>query len=295
MNKVIMHINYAEADFFSIGNKTIDDICRMATDIGFDGIEFRGKQPKELESISFYEYVSQIAESKKKYGLSEILFGIGLGKCTNENKEERAKNIAEAIEKIRVVSELCGTTVCNTYASDIKSRIHTAPLNEYEFHGSAIATEEKWKVTVDAYREIAYHAEKLNMKIAFETHMFHLHDTPEASMKLVNQIGSPAVGINMDFGNTVYFKEHPSVEETIDIYGDKLFYLHLKNSSAIPGSSLRMASSLADGEINHRSYFAKLKEVGFTGPIGIEAPRIGDRRYFAEQDFAYYKSVVKSI
>ena len=118
-----MRINYAEADFFSIGNKTIDDICRMAADIGFDGIEFRGKQPKELESLSFYEYVSQIAESKKRYGLSEILFGIGLGKCTSENKEEREKNIAEAIEKVRIASELCGTTVCNTYASDIKSRI----------------------------------------------------------------------------------------------------------------------------------------------------------------------------
>ena len=99
----------------------------------------------------------------------------------------------------------------------------------------------------------------------------------------------------MDYGNTVYFPNRPSVEETIDIYGDKLFYTHLKNSSPIPGTKARMGVNLADGEINHRAYITKLREVGFTGPIGIEAPRTGDRIWFAQKDYAYYKDVAKGI
>ena len=39
MNKVIMHINYAEVFSDSYGKKTVDDICRQAAEIGFDGIE----------------------------------------------------------------------------------------------------------------------------------------------------------------------------------------------------------------------------------------------------------------
>ncbi|MBQ7119179.1 MAG: sugar phosphate isomerase/epimerase [Oscillospiraceae bacterium] len=295
MNKTIMHINYGEISGNRYGNKTIDDICKMAARIGFDGIEFRGKQPVELENISFREYAEEIAKAKAKYGLSEILFGIGVNDCANPDKEIRAKAIGEAVEKAKIANELCGTTLCNTFGSHISSKISTAPVAAYEFSGSAAATAEDWELTVDSFSKIGKELEKIGVKFAYETHMFYIHDLPAASKKLVDLIGSPAIGINMDYGNTVYFPERPSVEETIDMYGDKLFYTHLKNSSPVPGTNNRMATALSDGEINHRSYLAKLREVGFAGPIGIEAPRGGDRVRYAEEDFAYYKSVMESL
>ena len=295
MNKVIMHINYAEVFSDSYGKKTVDDICRQAAEIGFDGIEFRGGLPKELESLSFKEYANQIAEGKKEYGLSEILFGISVRSCTSEDKEEREKNIAEAILKAKIANDVCGTTVCNTLGSPIKSSIPTASKGACEFHGSAVATQRDWDLTVEAFSKIGREIEKIGMRFGFETHPKYIHDTPEMSKKLVDIIGSSAIGINMDYGNTVYFPGHPSVEEAIDIYDDKLFYTHLKNSTPIPGTRARMATSLGDGEINHRAYLAKLKEIGYTGPIGVEAPRGGDRAWFAQQDFNYLKSVIDSM
>ena len=295
MNKTIMHINYGEITYDSYGKKSIEDICKQAADIGFDGIEFRGVPPKELSDLSFKEYATQIAAASKKFGLSEILFAIGIRDCTNEDKEVRAKAIAAAVEKAEIVSDICGTTVCNTFASNIRSSISTAPGTSYEFHGSAAATQKDWDLTVDTFQEFGKKVEKLGIKFGFETHMNYIHDLPEPAKKLVDLIDSPVIGINMDYGNTAYFPVRPTVEETIDIYGDKLFYTHLKNSSPVPGSGLRMATGLGDGEINHRIYLAKLKEVGFTGPIGIEAPRGGDRVWFAQQDFNYYKSVMESL
>lgn len=294
MNKVIMHINYGEVREGFYGKRTIDDICKQAADIGFDGIEFRGKQPNELTSLSFREYASRIAEGKKKYGLSEILFGIDVDACTSEDKDAREKGITEAVEKARIANELCGTIVCNTFGPLLRSKIPTAPASP-EFHGSALATERDWELTADAYSRVGRELEKIGVKFAFETHPKYLSDTPEASKKLVDLIDSPAIGINMDYGNTVYFPSRPSVEEAIDIYGDKLFYTHLKNSSPLPGTRARLATYLGDGEINHRAYLIKLREVGFKGPIGIEAPRTGDRLWFAQQDFKYFKSVMNSI
>lgn len=294
MNKVIMHINYCEVALSSFGERTIDDICKIAAEIGYDGIQFRGKEPKELASLSFREYASQIAEAKKKYGLSEILFGINVAGCTSDDKEEREKGISDAIENARIANELCGTTVCNTFGPRLFSKIPTAPASP-EFHGSAVATERDWNLTADAYSRVGRELEKIGVKFAFETHPKYINDTPQASKKLVDLIDSPAVGINMDYGNTVYFPVRPTVEEAIDIYGDKLFYIHLKNSSPVPGSGTRMPTGLGDGEINHRAYLIKLREVGFKGPIGIEAPRTGDRLWFAQQDFKYFKSVLKDI
>ena len=294
MNKVIMHINFGEVTEGSYGKRTIDDICRLAADIGFDGIEFRGYQPKELAYLSFREYASQIAGCSKKYGLSEIIFGIGVNACASEDKEAREKSIYEAVDKAKIVNDLCGTTLCNTYGPLLVSKIPTAPRSP-EFHGSAVATQRDWELTADAYARVGNELEKIGVKFAFETHPKYLSDTPQASKKLVDLIDSPVVGINMDYGNTVYFPNRPSVEETIDIYGDKLFYTHLKNSSPIPGTKARMGVNLADGEINHRAYLTKLREVGFTGPIGIEAPRTGDRIWYAQQDYAYYKDVAKDV
>ena len=295
MNKIIMHINYGEVTYDSYGKKTIDEICKQAAELGYDGIEFRGTPPQELSSLSFKEYATQIAEGKKKYGLSDILFSIGLKSCTDDDKEVREKDIAEAVEKAQIANDLCGTVLCNSSATVIRSAISTAPGTSYEFHGSAAATQLEWDLTVDSYQKFGREAEKLGMKFGFETHMNYIHDLPAPSKKLVDLIDSPAIGINMDYGNTAYFPVRPSVEEAIDIYGDKLFYTHLKNSSAIPGSTFRMATGLGDGDINHRAYYAKLLEVGFTGPIGIEAPRGGDRIWFAKQDIEYFKSVMASF
>jgi len=65
MNPVLMHINYGEMGFNSFGTRSVDDICRMAAEIGFDGVEFRSDPPKEMKDMSIEEYYAQIAAGKK--------------------------------------------------------------------------------------------------------------------------------------------------------------------------------------------------------------------------------------
>ena len=295
-NKFIMHINYGEigAKFGTYGRNTVDSICKMAAEIGYDGIEFRSAVPTDVD-LSFEDYIEEIAKAKKKYGLSEIMFAIGIKECSNPDKEERQKSIERAGEIAKIVNDKCGTTICNTSGKAIKSPIASVPGSAYQFHGSAAATKEEWKLTVDSYQQFAKVIEPLGMKFAFETHMNYIHDSPAPARKLVDEIGSPNIGINMDFGNTVYFPTFPDLEETIDLYGDKLFYTHLKNSVKLAGAERNYPVALSDGMINHKIYFTKLKEIGFSGPVGIEAPRPGDRKWFAKQDFDYAKELYNNI
>ena len=60
---------------------------------------------------------------------------------------------------------------------------------------------------------------------------------------------------------------------------------------AVPGAG-RVATGLGEGEINHREYVQLLLQHGYTGPICIEAPRSGDREWYAQQDLAYIKTVL---
>ena len=294
-NKIIMHINFAESGANSFGKKSIDDICRFAAETGFDGIEFRGALPKELADLSFREYADQIAAGKKKYGLSDILFGIAVKECANSDHDAREKDIANVIEMAKIAREVCETELCNTYATTFMSPDFVGSAPRYDLNGSAIATPEQWEMTADAYRRIGAELEKIGIRFAFETHMNYIHDVPAQAKKLVDMIDSPAVGINMDYGNTFLFPKYPALEETIDLYGDKLFYTHLKNYATIAGATKKLPTSLDSGEINHRAYLEKLRDVGFSGPIGIEAPRPGDRLWFAKCDLAYAKQLMSEI
>lgn len=293
MNPIIMHINFAELRYDTYGKRTIDDVCKLAAELGYDGVEFRGKPPVEFKEMPFADYIKQIAAAKQKYGLSEILFGIQVSDTLSEDAAVRAATVAETVQKAKLANELCGTTVCNTFGQLIKSPIPTAPAGAYEFTGSGAATQEQWKLTVDAFQQIGKGLEPVGVRFAFETHMNYIHDLPAATRKLVDMIDSPNIGINMDYGNTVYFPTRPGVEETIELYGEKLFYTHLKNSVAMPGK--RFPTALGEGEINHWIYLEKLREIGFTGPIGIEAPRPGDRIWYAQKDLEYCKAVIASI
>ena len=294
MNPVIMHVNYGEVRFNSFGSNTIDDVCRMAAELGFDGIEFRSAPQVELKDMPFDDFLALIAKSVKEYGIKMPLFSTILAKSASESKDERDEQVKTMLEKVQKIHDIFGTTLFNTCGTTFLSKDPAAPSTAMECHGSAAATQDQWNWTVETYRQLAKELEKMGIRFAFETHMKYIHDTPEASKKLVDDIDSPNIGINMDFGNTVYFPQYPSVEETIDLYGDKLFYTHLKSSIAKPGGG-RMPTMLSQGEINHRAYLKKLKQIGFAGPIGIEGNRPGDRYWYAKEDLAYFNAVYSSL
>ena len=292
MNPIILHINYLETTYFVLGG-SIRSICEKAAKWGYNGIEFRGKVPTNFEG-SLEAYLDEIAAAKKEFGLTHIVFGKDVEGCSSSDADVRAKALQTATDFFAMAHDKVGSCLFNTFA-DFKACTNgnIAP-GCYDFNGSYVATEDEWKYTADTYQKLGRTMEQRGIKLAFETHMSYIHDRPASTKKLVDLIDSAAVGVNMDYGNTIYFVNVPSPAETVELYGDKLFYMHLKNSITV-GNLPRVPTSLAQGEINHRTYLAKVKEIGFHGPIGIEAPRGGDREWFAREDLAYFKSVAEEL
>ncbi|MHB1155102.1 MAG: sugar phosphate isomerase/epimerase family protein [Eubacteriales bacterium] len=280
-NPVIMHINYFEQ------GQSLEYTVRQAVKLGYDGIEFRSM----MEGMTDESYLDALKSYSGEYGLKYVLFGgPGIDVMTKDLKLRRAQidrykrflELADARIKLSVINFMTGWLSKPGAVS-----------YEYETYGSRCAEEWHWEAAAGACREIADFAP--HVKFAFETHMGYLHDLAGSARKLCELIGRPNFGINLDYGNTVYFA--PSaiepLEESIDTCGEMLFYTHLKNS--VPGSPRRAPTALSDGDINHRAYLKKLQSAGFDGFIGIEAPRPGDREWFAAEDLAYLRSVMNSI
>ncbi|MPN28515.1 hypothetical protein SDC9_175957 [bioreactor metagenome] len=171
------------------------------------------------------------------------------------------------------------------------------PMNDasYGLHGSFCAEEWHYEVAAEACQLVSDYAKQYDVKFAFETHMNYLHDISESAMKLVNMIDRENFGVNLDYGNSAFFSGVLPLEQAIELCGKKLFYTHMKNYQPLPRTGGLLPTSLGDGMINHRIYVKKLMEIGFTGLIGIEAPRPGDREWYAKNDIAYIRSVLKDL
>jgi sugar phosphate isomerase/epimerase len=283
---VIMHVNYCEQ------GQTLAEMCLKAVDWGFDGIEFRRRRAGVEESEE--TYLDQIAEAVSRSGLRQVLFGLPGVNLMSADAGIRAKEIESAIRFYTLALQRVKLTVCNTFAGSLPNPDKSVPGSDYSRHGSFVATEDQWCWAIDGFQELGRFAAEKGFRLAFETHMIYLHDRPLVSKRLVDRIGSPAVGVNLDYGNAVYFPENPSLETTIRGLGSSLFYIHLKNSIGLPGGH-RVPTALSEGEINHRVYLRLLKDCAPAVPICIEAPRAGDRETFARQDLAYLKSLLEEL
>src|SRR5699024_3426317 len=129
--------------------------------------------------------------------------------------EKREAEIAEVTKFFRLASERLNLTVCNTFTGSLMSSDKNIPYSEYDQHGSAVATPEQWQWAVDGFKTLGELAKELGFRFAFETHMCYLHDLPSVTKKFVDKINKPAVGVNLDYGNAVYFEDIPSIKETI--------------------------------------------------------------------------------
>jgi 3-dehydroshikimate dehydratase len=289
---VIMHITYCEQ------GQTVQDACQKAVEWGFDGIEFRSRNIKYKNGVESFDagvesYMDQIYKGVMKSGLKTVILGYPGADLMSPDPEVRETEIKNFINCCMLAIQRFPLNLCNTFSGSLMNPDTGIDERNYGMHGSAAADDLHWKWAAEGFKKIAGFAERANIKLAFETHPNYIHDTPEAALKLVDMIDSKCIGVNLDYGNIIEFNNPPTMQDTVKLIGNKLFYVHLKNSVGVDG--IRFKCALSDGDINNREFLSTLIKSGYTGPLCIEAPRNGDREWYAKQDISYLKSLLKDL
>jgi sugar phosphate isomerase/epimerase len=275
-----MHITYCEQ------GQSIDDICLKAVKWGFDGVEFRRKRAGQSETAE--QYVDSIARAADASGLKIVMFGGPTVDLTLPDPEARKRQLDDAVEFYRMASRKINLTINNAFAGWLENPDSSVHYFDCKRHGSGIATEDHFQWAAEGFKVLGDLASELGFRFALEIHMCTVHDHPVSTKKLLDMIDRESVGANLDYANVLCFQDQTTLSDSISILGEKLFYVHLKNLQALTGFDW-LRTALSDGEINHREYLRLLALSGFHGPIALEAPRPGDREWFAQADIAYYK------
>ncbi len=277
-NPIILHVNCVEQ------GQTIEEMCERAVAWGCDGIEFRRKRAGVEETPE--QYLDAIARAQKRTGMKRVQFGGPGPNLMSMDAAERRRSLDECAAFYRAAAKRFKLTVCNTMTGTVVAP--NAHYLEFDKNGSAVATEEQWAWAVEGFKELGALAQELGFKFAFETHNCFIHDLPSPTLRLVERIGSPSVGVNFDYSNICINPAGCSLEEAFGTLKDYIFEAHLQNCFKLHVQKYYnfISCGLKDGVINVRKEIRLLKEAGFNGPLVVETPRDGDRETFAQEDLS---------
>ena len=125
----------------------------------------------------------------------------------------------------------------------------------------------EYRGVVDAVAEIADYCEKYGMHFNFETGQ----ETPVTLMRTMADTGRDNLGVNLDPANLiVYGRANPI--DAIDIYGDKIRGIHVKDGNYPRGDYHRLGKQVVVGEgaVNFPVFLPKLLASGYKGDLYIE-------------------------
>jgi sugar phosphate isomerase/epimerase len=157
-----------------------------------------------------------------------------------------------------------------------------------------------WSTAVTRLRELASHATQVNVALSLELYEYTLLGSGASAARLVEEVGSLALGINADLANVYRIPERLSEtwEQTFALCLPHLNYWHVKNyrrAEHYPdGPFLAWPTALEDGDINYRLALRSARDAGYLGPISIEHYG-GDGIWAQERGLRYLESLLADL
>lgn len=163
-----------------------------------------------------------------------------------------------------------GTEIVNTvspYPFDLPfPRITSLPLVQELWADipAGLDWDRNWQDFVEVVRRCALACEEAGVRYALEPHPYRYMCNAASMLRLIEQVGSPALGMNFDPSHLFPCGEIPHV--VIYQLGKRIFHCHFSDNDGVTNVHWRPGK----GKIDWRAVLVALKSVGFDGVISIE-------------------------
>jgi sugar phosphate isomerase/epimerase len=275
---VLMHINFAEQ------GSSLEEGLRWARKCGYDGVEVRRRDL--FGGLPDSDYLDRMCLAFDASGLEEVIIG-GPGVDLVQKDEFAYQRAAEsAMEFYRKAALRLPVIAVNFLTGEMRHSDPSVHIHDWHLHGSALADEADWSRITERTKAFAEVFGELRLPAGVESHMRYLHDTLAATVRFLDAVDSPHVGVTLDAGNVLAMENSPSMDEMLAALAARTSIAHLKNFYRTFHGQVVM-SRLKDGDVNNRQLLSGLLRAGFEGPFVIEAPGSGDRLAWAAEDLRY--------
>lgn len=142
--------------------------------------------------------------------------------------------------------------------------------------GGKAGDETSFRVSIESLSELAKRAEDHGVMLCVKAHVgAAIYDTP-TSLRLLDAISSPALGMDMDPSHI--HRAGEDVVEALEAVGSRLGHVHVRDcKGAGPSPGLPEEQANGRGDIDLIGFVAALHELRYAGPIDLEV--IGAKEY----------------
>jgi len=269
--------------------QSLDEVFRIAADIGYDCIEVMcwppGKAQRRYAGVTHIditaltdETIRDITSLSSKYGISISGLGYYPNPLTSDTAAQRI--YVDHIKRLIGAASRLGVPVVNTFIG----RDHTKSV------------EDNWPVFLEIWRDIIAEADAANIKIGIENCPMsftqdewpgglNLFTTPAIWRKAWEQIPSPNFGLNYDPSHMII--QHMDETYPIMTFPERLHHVHAKDARIDPEQlnehgilsypNLWHTPKLPGmGDVDWPRFFSYLTSVGYDGAVCVE---VEDRAY----------------
>lgn len=260
----------------------LEDAFRAAADLGWDGLEL---QPVHFDASFLEQELPRCLKIGEPFDVPIVCVDFSANFISDD-----WRTIEESVHMMETNIAICaqhGIRLMNG---------HTGVLAEnpedFGKNGSALAEETHYERAAEALSHLGGLAGRHGVRLTLEIHMNTIHDTIEATAKLLDRVASDYVLANPDPGNMFSTSTAEKDPDALDRLEGRIGYFHFKNCIETKGS-YSYSVRLADGHIDTFKYVRKLSELGYEGPVCIEYCGAGDPYVAVEQDIAYFRRCVE--
>ena len=264
--------SYSFQQFISAKKMTQLDAIRVASEMGFDGIEFTDLRPNDAPTHDEQlDYAKKIRCEAEKYGIEVVAYLIGADLCKGEDEIRRVMGQVDIAATMG--AKLLRHDVCYSEKKD----------------GRTVGFDALLPSIADAARRITEYAQTKGICTMTENHGFVAQDSDRLE-KLFYAVGHENYGLLIDFGNFACVDENSIT--AVSRLAPYAFHVHAKDfhicrfgesEDAMEGKyflsrgcNKLFGCAIGDGDIPVAQCVAIMKRAKYEGYLTIEFEGSGD-------------------
>ena len=233
-----------------LSRRDLEEDLSKARNLGYEAIELVFSDEGSPDIDASMSEIASVGDACRDHGLelcSMIAIRRDAGSLLSPSAEERAKREA-ILRRGFEIAEILGVDAL---------LLHPGALDPVSSYGTT------WDNFRDALCNLAPEAERRGTRIGIENVWNQFMLSPREARQLVDEVGSPAVGIYLDTANMILYG-YPDM--WIRELGSRIVKVHVKDFRRGEGTWVQ----LMDGDTEWPAVMAELRGIGFGGALVSE-------------------------
>ncbi len=149
---------------------------------------------------------------------------------------------------------------------------------------------------VEAVRQTAEMAAKLNIQVALYPHVGNGVETMPQAMDLIAKVNHPNLGVMFNLCHFLKREKHEELENVIEKAGDRLFAVSTNGADENGKDWNRLIMPLDQGGFSQLRLLKVLRRVGFKGPVGLQCYAVkGDKQTNLKNSIAAWRKALQQL